>query len=72
MEITTSYTNHDDLAEAIKGAWGKEVGEDYTIIYFGQGIIGKAASIEILEKHVKIKHTDWDSIGNNLYFSVVR
>jgi len=72
MELTTSYSNHEDLAEAIKGGWGKESGEDYMIIYFGQGIIGQANNISILDKHVKMKHYDWISIGNNLYFSFVK
>jgi len=72
MEFTTSYTNHEDLAEATRGVWGKDVLEDCSFVYFGQGIIGIGASTEILDKHCKCKHGDWINIGNNIYFSILK
>lgn len=72
MEFTTSYTNHDDLAEATRGVWGKDVMDDCSFVYFGQGIIGIANSTSILDQNCKCKHGDWISIGDKIYFSILK
>lgn len=71
MEFTTSFTNHEDLAEALRGVWGKDVLEDCSFVYFGQGIIG-IGDLEILDKNCKCKHGDWINIGNKTYFSILK
>jgi hypothetical protein len=72
MEFTTPYTDHKEMAEAMRGAWGKDVGEDFSLVYFGQGVIGIADNTTILEKHVKTKHYDWINIGNKIWFAVIK
>lgn len=72
MEFTTSYTNHNDLAEATKGIHGKEVGKDYTIVCVENLIIGIAANTDILDKKVTSQHYEWKQIGNGVYLSVLK
>lgn len=71
MEITTSYTNHDDLADALRGAHGKDVGQDYKISYLGTVIVGQG-KMEVLDKNCKIKHYEWQAIGTDLYLAFVK
>lgn len=72
MEFVTPYTDHKDMAEAMRGVYGKDVGENYSLVYFGQGVIGIAASTSILEEKIKTKHYDWINIGNNIWFAVIK
>ena len=52
MEFITVNSTHDELAEAARGVWGKDVLKDCSLVYFGQGIVGIADNVEILEKNV--------------------
>ena len=72
MEFTTSYTNHDDLAEATRGLHGKDIGKDYKIVAVENIIIGFAENTEILDKHVAAKHDVWTQIGNNVYITILK
>jgi len=72
MEITTSYTSHEDLAEATRGYWGKDVGKDFSLVYFGQAVIGQADNSDILEKECKCAHYRWVEIGNNTYLAILK
>ncbi len=72
MEFTTLNSTHEELAEAVRGVWGKDVGKDFSLVYFGQGIVGIADSVEVLERNVKCSHHDWQPIGDRVYFAVVK
>lgn len=71
MEFTTLNSNHEELAEAVRGAWGKDVGKDFSLVYFGQGIVG-VGDPAVLEKNVKCSHYEWQQIGERVYFAVVK
>lgn len=71
MEILNPYSTHDEMADAIKGYWGKEVTKDYSIVYVGQAVIG-IGPVEILNKKCAVKHYDWQPIGNNIWFAIIK
>lgn len=72
MEITTSFTNHNDLAEAVRGYWGKDIGKNFSFVYFGQAVIGIADSTEILDKECKCNHYPWINIGDKTYLAILK
>lgn len=69
MEIITSFSNHEDIADAIKGSYGKEIGKDYKLVYIGNVIIGMADNTTILDKNCKQKHYEWIEIGEKLFLA---
>lgn len=69
MEMTTLNSSHEEIAEAMRGCWGRDVTKESTIVYVGQLIVGQAETTEILDKQVKVKHKDWIPVGENLYIS---
>ena len=72
MEFTTVNSTHEELAEATRGVWGKDVLRDCSIVYFGQGIIGIADNVTTLDKNVKCSHYEWEQIGDNVFFAVLK
>lgn len=71
MEILNPFSDNKEMADAIKGYWGKEVTKDYSIVYFGQAVIG-IGDKEVLNKNCAVKHYDWQSIGDNIWFAIVK
>ena len=71
MEFTTLNSTHEELAEAVRGVWGKDVHKDCSLVYFGQGIVG-VGDPAVLEKNVKCSHYEWQQIGERVYFAVVK
>lgn len=71
MEILNPYSQPDEIADAIKGYWGKEVTKDYSIVYVGQAVIG-IGDVAILNKKCAVKHYDWQSIGDNIWIAIVK
>lgn len=72
MEITTPFTEHEELAEALRGVHGKDIGKDFKIAYCGQIMIGEADNTEILDKNCRIPHYEWKEIGNKLYIAFIK
>lgn len=72
MEMTTSFTNHEDLAEATRGIHGKEIGKDYKIVCIENLIIGIAENTDILDKHITTRHYEWNQIGTNTYLTILK
>ena len=72
MEFTTLNSTHDEIVEAIRGVWGKDVMKDCTLVYAGQVIFGIAESTEILDRNAKCSHYPWNEIGTNCYMAVVK
>lgn len=69
MEYIGINSTHEEIAEAIRGVYGKDVTKESTIVYAGQLIVGQAENTEILDKQVKVKHKDWIQVGENLYIT---
>lgn len=62
-------STHDEIVEAIRGAWGKDSTKETTIVYAGQLIVGYGENTEILDKQVKVRHKEWIPVGENLYIT---
>lgn len=72
MEFTTLNSTHEELAEAIRGVWGKKISKECSIVYLGNLIVGIAASTYILEKEVGANHYPWKEIGEGVYLAVTK
>lgn len=72
MELTTLNSSHEEIAEAIRGAWGKDVTKDTTIVYVGQLIVASGKDLETINKEVKAGHKDWIEIGDKCWISVLK
>lgn len=70
MEFVTSYSDVHELADALKGCHGKEITNEYKIVYCGQMLIGMADNTDILDKNCKCKHYDWVQIGNKVWLAI--
>ena len=71
MEILNPFSTNEDIADAVKGSWGKEVTKDYSVVYCGQLVIGIGEK-SILDKYCAVKHYDWVSIGDNVWLAIVK
>ena len=72
MEFTTLNSTHEELAEAIRGVWGKKIGKNFAVVYLGNVIIGIAASTYILDKEVGANHYEWKEIGEGVYLALTK
>lgn len=68
MEFVTPYTSQDEMADAIKGVYGKSIEKDYKILYLGNAVIG-IGQLEQIKKHTECKHSDYIPLGNNVYLA---
>lgn len=72
MEYVGINTTHDDLVEAVKGTYGKDVLTDCSFAYCGTVVFGFGKNTEILDKNCKCKHYDWKRIGDDVYISILK
>lgn len=72
MEITTLNSTHDELAEAVRGIWGKDILKDCKFVYCGNIVFGFGNNTEVLDKNVKCSHYEWSKINDNLYCAIIR
>lgn len=72
MEYVGINTTHDDLVEAVKGTYGKDVLTDCSFAYCGMVVFGFGKNTEILDKNCKCKHYDWKQIGDGVYISILK
>lgn len=70
MEIISFNSKTEDIAEAIKGPWGKEVFVDCSIVYLGTVVI-VVGDLTSAEKKLKCKHDSWIKISDKAWLSVV-
>lgn len=70
MEIISFNSKSDDIAEAVRGVWGKEVYRTCKLVYCGQIIIG-IGNKEELNKYCKSKHYEWEQLAYNVWLAVV-
>lgn len=72
MEYVGINTTHDDLVEAVKGTYGKDVLIDCSFAYCGTVVFGFGKNTEILDKNCKCKHYDWKRIGDDVYIAILK
>ena len=72
MEFTTNNSTHEELADALRGVHGKDVGKDFAFIYLGQGVIGMADNTATLDKHVGVDHYSWIQLADKVWVAVCR
>lgn len=72
MEMTTLNSTHEELAEATRGCWGKDVSKDTTIVYVGQLIVANGKDLETINKEVKAGHKEWIEIGDHCWMTVLK
>jgi len=72
MEFTTLNSTHEEMAEAIRGAWGKDATKDCTLVYIGQAVIGLAKDVETLNTNVKCNHYDWIQLANGCFLAILK
>lgn len=72
MEFVGINTTHDELTEAIRGLYGKDILKDCSFAYCGQLIIGIGENTTILDNNVKCKHTEWINIGEKCWLAILK
>lgn len=72
MEFVGINTTHEELTEAIRGVYGKDILKDCSFVYCGHLIIGSGKTTEILDKNCKVNHTPWQKIGDDLYLAILK
>lgn len=71
MEIISFNSKADDIAEAIKGPWGKEIYSSCSILYFGIMVLVIGNLNDAVLK-LKCKHGTWEQIGDKVWISVIQ
>lgn len=75
MEILNPFSKTEDIAEAVRGGWGKDcgtyLGKEFKIVYCGQVVFGIGEKA-ILDKKVSIAHYDWEKLSTNVYMAIVK
>lgn len=72
MELLSLNSTHDEIAEAIRGMWGKDLLKDCQFAYCGTIVFGFGDNTEILDKNCKCSHYDWKQIGDGVYVSILK
>ena len=71
MDLVSFNSENKDIAEAVRGAWGKEVYDDVKFVYCGQ-IIFAVGSLSDIQKQCKQTVYEWIEIGNNSYMGIIQ
>lgn len=71
MDIINFNSKNEEIAEAVRGSWGKEVTSDTKIVYCGQ-IVFAIGKLEDIKKQCKQTVYEWVSIGSNAYMGVLK
>jgi hypothetical protein len=69
MEFITYNSTHEEIADGIRGVYGKKIDKDCSIVYLGNAIIA-IGDLDKIKKSVECKTSEWISIGNNVYISI--
>ena len=73
MEILSINSNIEDIAEAIRGSWGKDIYKDCQFVYSGQLIYGfRTNDTTLLDKKCKVSHYDWYKLADNVYIAIIK
>lgn len=68
MEFVTSYSTEEEIADAIKGVYGKHIDKDVKILYLGTAIIG-IGELEQIKKKVECKTSNWMQLSETVFLS---
>lgn len=68
MEFITSYSTKEEIADAIRGVYGKSIEKEYKILYLGNAIIG-IGDLEQIIKHTECNHSEFIPLGNSVYLA---
>lgn len=69
MEFINPFSSEiSDVRDAIQGAWGTEIGDNYKISYMGKIIFAEGKK-EDIEKNLKKNVYELKSIGTNIYLA---
>ena len=71
MDIVSFNNKEEEIAEAIHGAWGKEVYADCKIVYCGQ-IVFCFGKLDVIKKRIKKQVYDFTTAGNDFYVGVIK
>jgi hypothetical protein len=71
MDLVSFNSENKDIAEAVRGAWGKEVTTETKIVYCGQ-IVFAIGKLDDIKKQCKQTVYDWISIGSDAYMGVIQ
>lgn len=73
MEYVGINTSHDDLVEAVKGMYGKDIYKECQFVYSGQLVYGFGTNdTTLLDKKCKVSHYDWYKLANNVYIAIIK
>lgn len=68
MEFVTSYSTEEEIADAIKGVYGKQIDNEVKILYLGTAIIG-IGELEQIKKKVECKTSNWMQLSETVFLS---
>lgn len=71
MDIVSFNGKEQEIAEAIHGAWGKEVYTDCKIVYCGQIVFG-FGKLDVIKKRIKKNVYNFTSAGTDFYVGVIK
>ena len=71
MDIVSFNNKEQEIAEAIHGAWGKEVYADCKLVYCGQ-IVFCFGKLDVIKKRIKKQVYDFASAGKDFYVGVIK
>lgn len=68
MEFVTSYSTPSEMADAIRGVYGKKIEKDYKILYLGNAIIG-IGNLDKIKKNVECKTSSWEQLSDTVFLA---
>ena len=68
MEFVTPYSTEEEIADAMKGVYGKQIDKDVKILYLGNAIIG-IGELEQIKKRVECKTSNWMQLAETVFLS---
>lgn len=71
MEYIGINSSHDEMTEALRGTYGKDILKDCSFAYCGTVVFGFGNNTDILDKNCKCKHYEWKEIGNGVYIAIL-
>jgi hypothetical protein len=68
MEFITSYSTPSEMADAIRGVYGKKIEKDYKIFYLGNVILG-IGDLDQIKKNVECKTSSWEQLSDTVFLA---
>lgn len=71
MELLSFNSKEQDIADALKGAWGKEVYEECSLVYCGH-IVWAFGALEDIKKRAKQQVYSWKQVADGIYVGIIK